>query len=97
MKHLILIAAGFATLTSAMAKETLHTQANVPTEITFTAARSHHDPFNDVTLDVVFTDPAGKTCKVPAFWAGGDRWKARYASPVIGAHRWQSMSSDAAR
>ncbi len=71
------------------------TQANVPVEIAFTAQQPHADPFNEVTLDVVFTEPAGTTRKVPAFWGGGGKWKVRYASPLTGAHRWRSECSDA--
>ncbi len=72
----------------------LATQANVPIELTFQAARPHADPFNDVSLDVVFTDPAGKAFRVPAFWDGGDTWKARYASPTVGQHKYQTACSD---
>ena len=74
---------------------TSQTAANVPVEISFVAQRPHADPFHDVTLDVVFTDPAGAVKKVPAFWAGGDRWKVRYASPLVGTHRWRSAANDA--
>ena len=69
------------------------TFANSPTQISFDAARSYLDPFNEVTLDVVFTDPAGTERRVPAFWAGGAHWKARYASPLAGTHRWRSECS----
>ena len=34
-------------------------EANVVAEIGFTAKNAHDDPFNTVTLDVVFTDPRG--------------------------------------
>ena len=67
------------------------TEANVPVEIVFTAQRTHAKPFDDVTLDVLFTDPAGTTRRVPAFWAGGTAWKVRYASPLAGIHRWYSV------
>ncbi len=77
------------------AAEPVRTPANVPAEISFTAQRAHADPFNDVMLDVTFTDPAGTARRVPAFWAGGDTWKVRYASPLAGAHGWQSGCSDA--
>lgn len=70
---------------------TPHTEANVPCEIAFTAQRMHADPSQSVVLDVVFTDPAGQVRRVPAFWAGGSTWKVRYASPLIGKHRWQSV------
>ena len=77
------------------AAEPLPAQTNVLAEIAFTAQRPHADPFNEVTLDVAFTDAAGTAHKVPAFWAGGDKWKVRYASPLTGAHRWRSECSDA--
>ncbi|MEO7298079.1 MAG: DUF4038 domain-containing protein [Verrucomicrobiota bacterium] len=72
----------------------LKTEANVMAEVTFTAKQTYADPFNDVTLDVVFTDPKGKEFRVPAFWAGTNIWKVRYASPVIGKHTFRSGSSD---
>jgi len=72
----------------------LHMQMNVPAEITFKAAKTHADPFNDTTVDVVFTDPAGMKFKVPAFWDGGDVWKVRYASPTLGIHSYVSECSD---
>src|SRR5687768_1512811 len=71
------------------------TQANVMIEIPFTAAEKYADPFNDVTLDVTFSDPNGKDFRVPAFWAGGSTWKVRYASAVVGTHRFRSESSTA--
>jgi len=67
-------------------------------------ARQHHgrdhlhraadlkDPFNDITLDVIFTDPAGVRRRVPAFWAGGRGWKVRYASPLVGTHSFSERS-----
>ena len=72
------------------------TEANVPVELTLEAARSHADPFNEVTLDAVFVDPEGRELRVPAFWAGGRTWKVRYASPIIGNHPFRSECSDTA-
>ena len=72
---------------------TSQTHANVPVEITFTSQADHSDPFNDVTMDVVFTEPDGTNRRVPAFWAGGQSWKVRYASPQTGYHRWWSECS----
>jgi len=73
----------------------LQTEANVMVEQSFTASRSHSDPFNTVTLDVIFIDPKGRELRVPAFWAGANVWKMRYASPVVGTHRFHSECSDA--
>ena len=71
----------------------VRTQANVMVEIPFTANKDDRDAFQEVTLDVVFETPQGRTLKVPAFWAGGHTWKVRYASPVVGTHRWRSVCS----
>lgn len=74
----------------------LRAEANVPIELTFTAQKPHADPFNSVTLDVRFTGLTGDLRTVPAFWAGGNQWKARYASRELGAHRWTAVCNDSA-
>lgn len=56
-------------------------------EWSFAAERKRADPFNDIELDVVFTAPDGTEKTVPAFWAGGDTWKIRYAAPTEGVQR----------
>jgi hypothetical protein len=71
----------------------LRTQANVMVELTVAAARSYPDPFNQVALDVVFLDPVGHELRVPAFWDGGNAWKARYASPLTGLHKFRTECS----
>ncbi|WP_160164452.1 DUF4038 domain-containing protein [Pedosphaera parvula] len=73
----------------------LTTSANVMVEVSFTANRTYSDPFNEVTLDVTFIDPKGQELRVPAFWAGKNVWKVRYASPVVGTHSFQSECSEA--
>lgn len=70
------------------------TPANVMIEIEFKSAKAYGDPFNEVTLDAIFTDPAGKEFRVPAFWAGGSTWRVRYASGTPGIHRYQTRCSD---
>src|SRR5437763_420826 len=88
-----LVSAGLA-IGAAGAERTLQTEANVMVELAFTASRTYTDPFNDVTLDVVFPTSQGRELRVPAFWAGGNMWKARYASPVAGTHRFRSECSE---
>lgn len=68
---------------------------NCMTEWSYRSGKTYADPFNDVTLDVVFTDPDGRELRVPAFWAGELRWRVRYASPKVGTHRYRSVCSDA--
>ena len=77
------------------AERALKTQANVMVELTFESSRTYTDPFNAVTLDVIFNDPRGREFRVPAFWAGTNLWKARYASPDLGTHRFRSSCSEA--
>src|SRR5690349_2463397 len=73
------------------AADTLKTEANMVAEITLHAAQPHPKPFTDVTVDVVFTDPTGSQKSVPAFWDGGNQWKVRYSSPVVGTHRYHAQ------
>ena len=68
--------------------------ANRLAEWTFTAQKPCADPFNTLTLDAVFTTPSGHKLRVPAFWAGGSRWKVRYASPEKGDHHFVTECSD---
>ena len=63
-------------------------------EITLHADKLPANPFVDITLDVIFTDSEGATKRVPAFWAGENQWKVRYASPVVGMHAYRSICSD---
>ena len=70
------------------------TEANVATEMRFLSGRTYADPFNEVSLDVLFTGPNGQERRVPAFWAGNNVWKVRYASPVTGMHRFRSICSE---
>jgi hypothetical protein len=65
-------------------------------EWAFTSAKAYADPFNEVRLDLLVTAPDGKELRVPAFWGGGQTWRARYSSPQAGVHRWKLECSDAA-
>jgi hypothetical protein len=85
----------FVAVAAAAQEQILRTDANVMVEMTFTARHSHADPFNEVVLDVYFTTPLGREMRVPAFWDGGEVWKARYASPEVGSHAFHTVCSDA--
>lgn len=67
---------------------------NCITEWPFTSVKAYSDPFNQVALDVIFTDPDGEEHRVPTFWAGEQTWCVRYATSKMGAHRWRSVCSD---
>lgn len=79
----------------AMVRDTvIKTQANRMVELTLTATRIYSDPFNQVTLDAVFTDPKGHELRVPGFWDGNNTWKVRYSSPLLGTHHFRSVCSE---
>lgn len=69
-------------------------ETNMVTEIAFHSQKPYPNPFIEAELDVLFTDPDGMEKKVPAFWAGGNTWKVRYASPLAGIHHYRTVCSD---
>ena len=69
-------------------------RANYVAEWSFLTHVERADPFNTVTLDLIVTEPDGRERTIPAFWAGGAEWRARYASPLPGRRRWRTQCSD---
>jgi hypothetical protein len=54
--------------------------ARTVAEWPFTASRPHASP-DELELDVVFKGPSVEH-RVPAFWAGGNEWRVRFAAPA---------------
>jgi len=67
---------------------------NCMTEWSYSSHKIYKNPFNDVELNIVVTDSEGKENIVPAFWAGGNVWRVRYASEKVGTHRYRTLCSD---
>src|SRR6267143_634807 len=65
-------------------------------EWSFTSGKAYTDPFNQVELDVIFTDPQGKEQRAPAFWAGEQTWKVRFSAASPGNYVFRTVSNDAA-
>jgi Protein of unknown function (DUF4038)/Domain of unknown function (DUF5060) len=92
----------FATLTSGSSS---HSQAAlspvkmaqqyVPIEWAYKSHKIYTDAFNQVDVDVVFTDETGQQWRVPTFWAGGNEWRVRFAPPVPGNYKFHAESTDA--
>ncbi len=74
--------------------ESLSTTARTVTEWSYTSAKTWNDPFNDVTLDALITTPAGAELRVPAFWAGDNVWRVRFAADTPGRYRIRTESND---
>lgn len=73
----------------------LHTRRNCVIEWAYTSGKPYADPFNDVELDVIVADPDGREVCVPAFWAGDQTWRVRFAPRQIGQHTFRTVCSDA--
>ena len=67
----------FAMAHSALAAAPPFGTANQICEFSFTSSKTYPDPFNEVELDLIFTAPSGDPLRVPAFWSGGNTWRAR--------------------
>lgn len=66
-------------------------QVNVPTELSFAAEAAYGDIFNEVELDVIFSDPAGRQWRSPAYWAGGKAFRVRFAPPARGRYAFRTV------
>jgi hypothetical protein len=67
---------------------------NNMTEWSFRSTKDYADPFNEVELDLLVTDPEGQERRIPAFWAGEQEWQVRYASSRPGLHHYRTVCSD---
>src|SRR5580698_5913048 len=83
-------------LLAARAAQSRQAVARRATEMIFESGKTYHDPFNEIELDVVFRDAGGKPQRVPAFWAGGQEWRVRYAADAAGRYAFETVCSDAA-
>ncbi|MCL4507820.1 MAG: DUF4038 domain-containing protein [Chloroflexi bacterium] len=74
----------------------LYGTQNCVSEWSYTAARQTDNPFSAVDLDVEFTHEGGSAWKVPAFWAGGQEWRVRFAPLLAGRYTFRTVCSDSA-
>jgi hypothetical protein len=57
----------------------------------YTSNQSYSDPFNQVILDVIATHEDGQSWKLPAYWAGGNEWRVRFAPPKHGEYQLETV------
>jgi hypothetical protein len=62
-------------------------------EHSFESELKYENPFVDIEVDVVFQQ-GEKQWKVPAFWAGEDKWTVRFAPPARGNFSFEVRCSD---
>ncbi len=71
----------------------LQVKQNGIAEWTLTTRHHYADPLG-LELTALVTDPEGMTRHVPAFWSGQGTWQVRYASSLVGRHRFRMECSD---
>ena len=70
-------------------------QVNRVVEVTCVSGKTYRNPFVQIELDAIIAGPNGAQARVPAFWAGDNRWCFRYASSIPGVYTWKLVCSDA--
>ena len=71
-----------------------HGIKNRAIEWSFYSDRIYGEPFSEIELDVLFTDPEGKGHRVPAFWRGGEQWSVRFSPSMIGLYQYRTICTD---
>ena len=74
-------------------KPVVRATAWLKNEAVFVSTKTYSDPYNDVTLDLVLTNGTD-TYTVPAFWDGGNIWRARFVCPSAGNWSYLTVCSD---
>lgn len=59
-------------------------------------SRSYADRYRDVSLDVTYTSPDGRSVLFPGFYDGGQTWRIRFMPDRIGTWRYEARFSDGA-
>ena len=60
----------------------------------FHSRRRRADPFSEIELEAVVTDPTGRIYRVPGFWAGDSEWRIRLSAQVEGHYTFSTRCSD---
>ena len=63
-------------------------------EWAYSSGQVYADPFNEIELDVLFTGPQGQEWAVPAYWAGDQEWRVRFAPPTAGMYTYRTVCTD---
>jgi len=84
----------FGLSTVAQAAGTKSIQANRVAQVALKSSKTYANPFMEVELDAIVTQPDGQELRVPMFWAGKNKWNLRYASNIVGVHTFLTECSD---
>src|SRR5437867_10777346 len=73
--------------------EILRSEAGRAIEWTLVSTNHHKDAFNELDLDVI-VEGAGRELRIPAFWAGSNIWRARFAPVRPGTYLLRTVCSE---
>ena len=78
--------------------ETFAIQSEIPVwgifEVSFENSKIYDNPFTEVSLDVVYTNPKGKNISFWGFYDGNSTWRIRYMPDMIGTWKFSAIFSD---
>jgi len=60
----------------------------------YTSRKFYPDPFNTADIDVEFVHESGQSWRIPAYWAGGQEWRVRFAPQLSGSYQVSTICSD---
>jgi hypothetical protein len=66
-------------------------------ELTLKNSSRAADLYRDVTLDVTYTAPDGRTIAFWGFYDGGDTWRARFMPDALGTWRYEAKLTETTR
>lgn len=81
-------------LVQAQSSQTRYATQHGVAQWSYVSQKAYKDPFNEIELDVVFTDPQGKEHRVPAYWAGEQTFTVRFSPRSIGRYTYRTICSD---
>jgi hypothetical protein len=84
----------FGAAAAAVSAQSRRGAAREINEWIFVSAKPYKDPFNDIELDAIVRDARGREQRVPAYWAGGQEWRVRYAADAAGRYAFETACSD---
>lgn len=71
----------------------INTETWKMTEIVFSSEKSYSNPVEEVEVTLILTG-CGRRYEIPCFWNGGNEWRARFACPIAGEYRIETMATN---
>ena len=93
-KWIVTAVSVFSSTLFTRASELSKVEANQVVQAIMVSAKTYKNPFVEIEIDAVVTQPDSNKLRIPMFWAGDNRWCLRYSSSVAGVHTFRTECSD---